>query len=221
MTRFFDLLFSGLAIVSLSPLLILVMVILRLTGEHEVFYLQERIGKGKKVFNVMKFVTMLKNSPNLSGGCVTQKNDPRVLPIGKYLRKTKINELPQLFNIFIGQMSVVGPRPITPEQFEIYSKAQQQKISGMTPGLTGIGSLIFRDEEDITDRSGMDHVVFHREIITPYKGDLECWYVENRSLGLYFKIIFLTALAVVWPNRRFRNAFKSLPQPSGVLADLV
>ncbi len=221
MTRFFDILLSGLAIAALSPLLIPVMIILRLTGEGEVFYLQERIGKGKKAFYVLKFATMLKESPNLSGGCVTKKHDPRVLPFGSYLRKTKVNELPQLFNIFLGRMSIVGPRPLTPGQFENYSEEQQAKIATMTPGLTGIGSLIFRNEEEILEKSGMDYRIFHSEVIAPYKGDLECWYSKNRSLGLYFKIITLTALAVVWPNGKYREAFKELPQPTGTLADLI
>ena len=107
MIRFFDILFSGIALLILSPLLVPVSIILRLTGEGEVFFLQERIGKGGKKFKLFKFATMLKNSPNIGTGTVTMRNDPRVLPVGKLLRKTKINELPQLLNIFIGDMSVI------------------------------------------------------------------------------------------------------------------
>ena len=113
MKRFFDIVLSGLAILCLSPLLIPVVIILKLTGEHYIFYTQERIGLGGKPFGLLKFATMLKNSPNMGAGDITTHNDPRVLPFGRILRKTKINELPQLFNIFLGDMSIIGPRPLT------------------------------------------------------------------------------------------------------------
>ena len=128
MKRFFDIFFSSLAILILSPLFVIIIVILKLTGEHEVFYLQKRMGKSEKPFNVFKFATMLKSSESMAGGTVTQKNDTRVLPIGKVLRKTKINELPQLFNIWIGNMSVVGPRPLTVDQYFNYSEEQRKYL---------------------------------------------------------------------------------------------
>ncbi len=219
--RFFDIFFSLMAIIVFSPILIVVILILLLTGENEVFYLQERMGKGFKAFNVFKFVTMMKNSEKMEGGDVTQKNDVRVLPFGKFLRKSKLNELPQLFNILIGNMSVVGPRPLTPPQFYNYSDKQQKYISLMTPGLSGIGSLIFRDEEGIMDKIDKDNSFIHDKIITPYKGDLECWYFENRNIFLYFKIILLTALSVFNSNKKFRESFKNLPKPTELLVDLV
>ena len=123
MERFFDILFSSFALLVLSPLLIPVVIILKFSGEGEVFFLQERIGKNGKLFKLFKFATMLKDSPNLGTGTVTMKDDPRVLPVGKFLRKTKINELPQLLNIFFGDMSVIGPRPLTAETFGSYSDA--------------------------------------------------------------------------------------------------
>ena len=99
MQRMFDILFSGIALILLSPLLLPMMFILRVTGEGEVFFLQSRVGRGGKHFKLYKFATMLKDSPNMATGTVTVKNDPRVLPVGAFLRKTKINELPQLINI--------------------------------------------------------------------------------------------------------------------------
>ncbi|MDR2409882.1 MAG: sugar transferase, partial [Bacteroidales bacterium] len=111
MVRFFDILFSGIAIVILFPFMIPVMIVLKLTGEHYIFYTQVRIGKHGLPFKIFKFATMLKDSPNLLGGLITAPDDSRLLPTGKFLRKTKINELPQLLNIFIGQMSFVGYRP--------------------------------------------------------------------------------------------------------------
>lgn len=211
MTRFFDILFSGIAIIILLPFMIPIMIGLKLTGEHDIFYKQERIGKGGKPFGVLKFATMLRNSPNMAGGVLTQKNDPRILPMGKFLRKTKINELPQLVNIFIGQMSVIGPRPQAKRHYDLYSAEVKSAIDTVAPGLSGLGSVAFRDEEDmlnaVTDR---DH--FHDTIIAPYKGALEVWFVQHRSVAVYFKLIWLTVLAVLKPSSKaWRKAFKDLP----------
>ena len=115
MQRLFDILFSAVALCVLLPMLAFIAFFLRLTGEGEVFYRQWRVGKNDEPFELLKFATMLKDSPNLGTGTITQKNDPRVLPMGGFLRKMKLNEVPQLWNIFVGDMSVVGPRPLTKE----------------------------------------------------------------------------------------------------------
>jgi len=211
MTRFFDILFSGLAIIVLLPFMIPIMIGLKLTGEHYIFYKQTRIGKGGKPFGVLKFATMLRDSPNMAGGVLTQKDDPRILPIGKFLRKTKINELPQLVNIFIGQMSVIGPRPQAKRHYDLYSDEVKASIDTVAPGLSGLGSVVFRDEEDMLNAvENRDH--FHDTIIAPYKGALEVWFVHNRSVGVYFKLIWLTVLAVLKPSSEtWRKAFKDLP----------
>lgn len=114
MQRVFDILFSSLTIIILLPILVPILCILRLTGEGEVFFRQTRVGKDKVSFNLLKLATMLKNSEQLGAGTVTLKDDFRVLPYGKFLRKTKLNELPQLFNILLGDMSIIGPRPPSP-----------------------------------------------------------------------------------------------------------
>lgn len=211
MTRFFDILFSLIAIIVLLPFMLPIMVALKLTGEHDIFYGQERVGKGGKTFKLLKFATMLRNSPNLPGGLITQKHDPRMLPLGPFLRKTKINELPQLVNILIGQMSVIGYRPMVPVHHANYSDAVKQKLALIQPGLSGIGSIVFRDEEHIL-HTVENRDYFHDKVITPYKGQLEAWYVEHRNVGLYFKLIFMTVEAVLNPgSRRWRKAFKDLP----------
>ena len=120
MIRLLDIFFSGIAIIVLLPFMIPIMICLKLTGEHDIFYLQERMGKGRKPFKLVKFATMLRNSPNMKGGLFTSENDPRMLPMGKFLRKTKINELPQLINVLLGQMSIIGYRPTVKEHFEGY-----------------------------------------------------------------------------------------------------
>lgn len=211
MTRFFDILFSGLAILVLFPFMLPVIIGLKLTGEHDIFYLQERIGKGGKTFKVFKFATMLRNSPNMAGGLITLDKDPRILPMGNFLRKTKINEIPQLINIFIGNMSVIGYRPFVKEHYDLYSSEVKTEINKIVPGLSGIGSVVFRDEEDIL------HTVenpnnFHDNIITPYKGQLECWYVNHRSVANYFKLIFATVIAVLDSKSNiWQKWFKDLP----------
>lgn len=211
MIRFFDIVFSGLAILILLPFMIPIMIGLKLTGEHDIFYVQERIGIGGKSFGVLKFATMLRNSPNMAGGVLTQKDDPRILPMGKFLRKTKINELPQLVNIFLGQMSVIGPRPQAKRHYDLYSDEVKQAIDTIPPGLSGLGSVVFRDEEDMLNNVA-DRDTFHDTVIAPYKGQLEIWFTHHRTLATYFKLIWLTVLAVLNPtSNAWKTAFKDLP----------
>ncbi len=213
MERFFDVIFSGLALLVLSPLLVPIILILRFSGEGEIFFLQERIGKGGELFKLFKFATMLKDSPNIGTGTVTMKGDPRILPVGKFLRKTKINELPQLLNIFFGDMSVIGPRPLTAQTFSSYSAQTQTIIKKVRPGLSGVGSIIFRGEEEIMHgaSASMD---FYNNVIAQYKGSLEEWFVFNKGMYIYFFAIFLTVWAVIFPSTNIAwKVFKDLPEP--------
>jgi len=216
--RTFDILTSGIAIVILSPLLIPVIIGLKLTGEGYVFYKQERVGYKNKKFLIWKFATMLKDSANMAGGIMTTNKDPRITPMGGFLRKSKINELPQLFNIFFGYMSVVGPRPVMKVSFQSYPDKVQNVIYNVKPGLTGIGSIIFRDEEKlITDvkNNGGDLWEFYKEKIYPFKGELEIWYQKNKSFLLDLKVIFVTAWVIFNPNSKiYDKLFKSLPKRS-------
>tara|TARA_Y100000992_G_scaffold225110_1_gene156796 strand:+ start:150 stop:785 length:636 start_codon:yes stop_codon:yes gene_type:complete len=204
MQRLFDILLSLLAIFLLSPVLIICIAILKNTGEGEIFYLQKRVGLNKKIFNLMKFATMVKNSENLGAGTITVKNDPRVLPFGKFLRKTKINELPQLFNILKGEMSVIGPRPLHTKQFGFYSESDQLTISSVCPGLSGYGSIYFRDEESILSNSNDPDEVYKKKI-TPLKARLEKKYIREKSIYLYFKLIFLTLIVVIFPSFKVKD----------------
>ena len=219
MERFFDIIFSLLAIIVLIPLFMPIILILRFTGEGEILFLQERIGKSGEPFMLLKFATMLKDSPNFGTGTVTMKNDPRVLPFGRILRKTKINELPQLFNILCGQMSFIGPRPLTKQTFQSYSKATQDVIVSVSPGLSGIGSIIFRGEEEIMVGIAAS-VNFYDSVIAPYKGALEEWFVSNKNISIYFKAIFITLWAVMFPKTTLAwNVFKDLPEPPDELKE--
>lgn len=213
MQRIFDILFSGIALVLLSPLLLPLIFILRVTGEGEIFFPQKRVGRGGKDFKLYKFATMLKDSPNMGTGTVTVKNDPRILPIGGFLRKTKINELPQLINIFNGDMSIIGPRPQTQRCFNAFPQSSQNEIIKVRPGLSGIGSIIFRNEEDMMHANN-DPDKFYDEIVMPYKGLLEEWYVSHHNLFNYFILIGLTAWVVLRPNSDLTwKIFNDLPKP--------
>ena len=214
--RVFDIFTSLIAILFLSPLLLPVIIGLRLTGEGYVWYKQERLGYKNKPFLIWKFATMLKNSANMPGGYITVKKDPRLTPMGDFLRKSKINELPQLFNIFAGKMSIVGPRPVMKVSFEAYPSDTKKVIYNVKPGLTGVGSIIFRDEEELitaVKNKGGDVDDFYVKKIYPHKGDLELWYQKNRSLVLDLQIILITAWVVFKPaSKIYENWFKDLPK---------
>lgn len=220
MQRLLDIFFSVSALSILSPLFLSIIVVLRLTGEGEVFFRQKRIGLGGAKFDLLKFATMLKDSPNMGMGTVTVKDDPRVLPVGRFLRKTKLNELPQLLNILLGEMSVIGPRPQTQRCFDAFPKGSQAEIVKVVPGLSGIGSIVFRGEEDMMHASKQPDR-FYDEVIMPYKGELEEWYVTNQSAGTYFSCIFLTFWVVIFPDSKLHwRVLRGLPRPSGELAEL-
>ena len=208
--RLTDILIAGLALIILSPVLVIAILILSLTAEHEVFYFQKRIGYKNKPFYIWKFATMLKNSPHVGTGHITLRNDVRVTWFGKILRITKINELPQILNVFRGDMTIVGPRPLIDSAFNLYTEEIKSNIYNVRPGITGIGSLIFRDEEKIISAS--DDPVAMYKTIAPFKGALEIWYQKNASLYTDFMIIFLTAWSILFPNNTLQNRiFKDLP----------
>ena len=214
--RIFDIIFSLTAIIILSPFLLPLVILLKVTGEGEVFYKQQRLGKNGNTFYLVKFATMLKESPNLPGGDITVVNDPRVLPFGHFLRKTKINEVPQLWNILKGDMSFVGPRPFTPRTFALYPKYVQEEIISLKPGLTGIGSIVFRDEESIIANSEKNDFDYYCEDVLPYKGQLEIWYKANNSFYTDLKLLFITLWVILIPNSRaYEKLLRDLPtQPT-------
>lgn len=221
MQRFFDILLSSVALLVLLPLFVPLALILRFTGEGKVFYLQERVGRGRRVFKVIKFATMLENSPHIGTGTVTVKDDPRVLPVGRFLRKSKLNELPQLLNILNGDMSVIGPRPQAKREFATLPIEAQNAITQIRPGLSGVGSIIFRDEESIIQNQ-KDPVHFHDYVIAPYKVKLEGWYIANQGLVTYFKLILLTIWVVIFPkSRSVWNLLPALPLPPSELATVL
>ena len=210
--RLFDIITAILVLVLVSPLMIPVIVILMLTGEHYVWYFQDRDGYKNKQFSIWKFATILKASPSMGTGSITTKNDPRVFPFGQYLRKTKINELPQLMNVLNGTMSVVGPRPQMEVDYLNFPKEIQKTIYNVKPGISGIGSIVFRDEEKWFSKVTDVHE-YNRTHIAPYKGALEIWYQNHLNFYTDFMLIFLTIWAIVRPNNQVvYKVFKDLPE---------
>jgi len=210
--RIIDILIALMALLILLPLFIPVCLILLLTGEHEVFYLQKRVGYHNAYFKIWKYVTMLKNSPSMGTGSLTLRNDPRVLPFGKFLCRSKINELPQIINVLIGNMSIVGPRPQMEVDFLKFPENIQKVIYNVKPGITGIGSIIYRDEEKLLTNSGMEPHEFYRLYLAPHKGDLEVWYQKHLNLKTDMLLIFLTAWSIIRPeNNLAYKVFKDLP----------
>ena len=212
--RLLDITVSLVTLIILLPVFIPIIIILKFSAEGEVFYFQERYGINNSKFQIWKFATMLKNSMNMGTGSITLKNDPRVTRIGSFLRKTKINELPQIINILKGDISLVGPRPLVTKTFMAYNEQIQSKIYNVKPGLTGIGSIIFRDEESIISAvKDEDPHEFYKRVIAPYKGKLEMWYQENNSFFLDLQLIFMTAWIIIFPNSKlYEKWFKDLPK---------
>jgi lipopolysaccharide/colanic/teichoic acid biosynthesis glycosyltransferase len=210
--RIGDILFSSLGMLLFLPFFIPLAIALKLTGEGYIFYLQERRGYKNKKFRIWKFATMLKASPSLGTGSITLKNDWRLTPLGKYLRGSKVNEIPQLINIFLGEMSVVGPRPLMEVDFQKFSPEIQDQFYQCKPGLTGIASIVFRDEEQFYENTEIDPHEYDRLYIAPYKGALEKWYREHQGFRTDLLIILLTAAVIIFPeNNRVFRWFRDLP----------
>ncbi|EJW22101.1 hypothetical protein IMCC14465_04950 [alpha proteobacterium IMCC14465] len=213
MQRLSDLILASSALFLLSPLLICICFLLRITGEGKIIYRQQRLGQNLKPFWILKFATMLEASPSMLTGSITVPDDPRVLPVGKILRKTKLNELPQLFNVFLGNMSLVGPRPHVERDLEGIPKKDLMYCYSVKPGLTGIASIIFRNEEGLLEGE-RDQRAFYRNVIAPYKNKLESWYVKNNKFSIYCTLIVLTIYSVfAGDSQVIFRFFPKLPLP--------
>ncbi len=204
---------ASIILMVLSPLFLVIAILLRITAEGKVFYLQKRIGLHNRYFKIWKFATMLENSPNMGTGMITVRNDPRVTVMGRLLRKTKINELPQVINVLKGEMSIVGPRPLADKTFNAYSNEVKKEIYNVKPGITSLGSVVFRDEEKLLSVTPLPPQDYYRQYIAPYKGELELWYQKRASFKNDLLIIFLTAWEIFFPDSDLAfKVFKDLPK---------
>lgn len=207
----FDTFFAAFLLVLLFPLLLFT-VLLLFVWNRQVLYSKPRIGFNQKSFTILKFVTMIPNSHNMTYGTMTIGNDPRITPIGSILRKFKIDELPQLWNVLIGNMSFVGPRPLDKSEFDCYSQHIKDVIYTVKPGITGVGSIVFRNEDKILSDRTVSPIILYKQKIAPHKGELELWYLENQSFYVDFMILLLTGLAIFVPNNQIiYRVFPSLP----------
>jgi lipopolysaccharide/colanic/teichoic acid biosynthesis glycosyltransferase len=192
--RVFDLAFTIPGLIILSPLLLIVSIAVKAYDRGPVFYRGKRMGSGGKVFDLFKFRTMVVNADKVGGG-VTVARDARITPVGRLLRKYKLDELPQLFNVVSGDISLVGPRPEDPRITARYTPAQKGVLQ-FTPGITSPASLQFRDEESLL--TGPDWETSYFRDILPRKLDMEMAYFPHRTLLSDFKIILSTIARVLW-----------------------
>lgn len=189
MKRGFDLFFSSLAIVFFLPLFIIVSVIIRLSSKGPVFYKQVRVGRYNQDFKIFKFRTMFLNADQMGLLTIGDK-DPRITTVGYYLRKYKIDELPQIINVFFGEMSFVGPRPEVRKYVALYT-ARQKKVLSVRPGITDLASIEYRNESVLLDEQE-DSNQFYIDVIMPHKLEINLSYIKNRNLFKDIYIIFIT-----------------------------
>ena len=204
MIRLFDFSFSFFGLIFLSPIIILIWVI-GLFENGSPLFIQKRIGCSKKLFLLIKFRTMKKETISKATHLV---KDSMITKFGNFLRVTKLDEVLQLFNVLVGDMSLIGPRPLTQETFSMYSTKGQLLIYKCRPGLSGLGSIVFRNEEDLYP-SGVDKVEFYKTKIAPLKENLEIWYNKNMSYGLYLELIMMTIIAIAFGNSQFVQNYSS------------
>jgi lipopolysaccharide/colanic/teichoic acid biosynthesis glycosyltransferase len=189
--RAFDIVTASVGLVLLSPLLLLVSLLIKLDSPGPVFFRQERIGRRFRPFLIYKFRTMVQDAPQL-GGPITFGADPRITPVGRMLRKTKIDELPQLINVLKGEMSLVGPRPEVRTYVEMF-RAQYEEILQIPPGITDLASLYYRNESELLGRAD-DPAEEYVQRVLPQKLQLAQEYVKHSSVLFDMMIIFKTLL---------------------------
>jgi len=192
--RLFDIVLSFIGLLLLLPLLIIVAIAILISSPGPIFYGSPRVGKGGKVFKMIKFRTMVVNADKI-GPLVTAGNDPRITRIGRYLRKWKWDELPTLWNVLKGDMSIVGPRPENPKATQLYSE-EQKRVLTVRPGITSLATIKYRREEEILEEAPDLESAYYQ--IMQDKLALELQYIENQSIWLDLKIIWQTILEVLF-----------------------
>lgn len=192
--RIFDIGASFFGLVILSPILLLISIFIKIDSKGPVFFKQQRVGKNKKVFEIYKFRTMVTDAEKI-GKQITIGNDSRITNVGKFIRKCKLDELPQLLNVLRGEMSLVGPRPEVPRYVELYDEYQEQ-ILLVKPGITDYASIEFRNENDILGKSISPEETYIKDIM-PTKIELNVKYIKNISLIEDFKLILKTIEVII------------------------
>jgi lipopolysaccharide/colanic/teichoic acid biosynthesis glycosyltransferase len=199
MKRIFDFTLALIGLIIISPAFLVISIVNKISAK-EVFFIQDRVGAGFKPFRMYKFATMVKNA-HIVGGTVTYNGDPRVTRLGAVLRNTKLNELPQLINVLKGDMSFVGPRPLPLKEIAIYDDSIAKRIYSIRPGITGLGSLFFFNEESLLSNDKYTAESFFKNIIVPQKVDLELWYIDNRTFLFDLKVMIATLSLMFIPSQ--------------------
>ena len=194
MIRFFDLFFSLVGLIVLFPLFIVIAVCIVLDSRVGVFFRQVRVGKNGNDFRLYKFRSMAKGADR-KGLITVGENDSRVTRVGRFLRKYKLDELPQLLNVFCGDMSLVGPRPEVRKYVDLYTR-EQRKVLSVLPGITDYASIEYIDENRILGQASNPDKAYV-ELIMPDKIRYNMKYIDRRSVKEYFKIIFLTCIKII------------------------
>lgn len=195
--RAFDATAATVGILALAPLLLIIALLIRVTSPGPVLFRQERVGRGGRPFLIYKFRTMRVQAEKT--GQLTVGRDPRVTPVGRVLREWKLDELPQLFNVLKGDMSLVGPRPEVPRYVARYDEEQRQVLS-VRPGVTDLASIEFRDENALL-AGRRNPELYYLERIMPRKLELNLEYVRRQNFWFDLRIIFLTVWRVISPRR--------------------
>ena len=209
--RMLDLVIAMVSIFVAAPVFLAAAQILAVTYPHRIFFVQRRVGRHEELFGLIKFVTMVPGAEHMPGGSITHTRDPRISRVGRTLRRTKINELPQLWNVLRGHMSIVGPRPVTQAGHMKYGESGRRKLSQMAPGITGIGSIMLFNEEELISAIPGDPHQYHDEVIKPYKVELEHWFFRHQSIGLYLQVIVCTLLTLLHGRPTVRPSWRDLP----------
>ena len=209
--RIFDIIFSIILIIIFSSLLILFSLLIWKQDWHSPFYVAPRVGKNGKIFKMIKFRSMVINADK-SEVDSTSSDDNRITSLGHLIRQYKIDELPNFFNIIIGQMSFVGPRPNVKRDTDLYTK-EEMKLLSVRPGITDFASIVFSDEGDILDGS-LDPNLDYNQLIRPWKSRLGIFYINNRSIWMDFQLIFLTAIAIISKSKSIKSINKILIKSS-------
>lgn len=194
MIRFFDIIFSGIGLILLSPLFLILYVLIRCESKGGGFYSQERIGKDGVPFKLLKFRSMRKDADK-AGLITVGGHDARITRMGYFIRKYKLDELPQLWNVFVGDMSLVGPRPEVEKYTRLYTE-EQRRVLSVRPGITDWASIEYVDENVILGKADDPDKVYVEQIM-PDKIKYNMKYINHQSVGEYFKIIFYTLFRIV------------------------
>lgn len=194
MKRIGDCLIAAMGLLMLSPLFLLIALLIRLDSPGGAFFAHERVGRGGRKFKVLKFRTMVKDAPK-RGAAITAGHDPRITRIGRILRKTKLDELPQLWNVLKGEMSLVGPRPEVEKYVNLWEPTLRDIVLGVRPGITGLTQVRYRHEERLLAQQA-DPETYYRETLLPLKLQSDAEYVRKRSLWFDAWLLWRTAVAL-------------------------